>query len=391
MSQASKPVARFGRAAFELEQFEVVGGDRCVVRGRWFGVRGWRFMRPALVLTVDGQPTRLLADLADKPWAAEDGRQWMAAFPLALKRGRILAAELTVAPDLTIPLPAPKVSRVATKAKPSAAKGGPAQDPAPQAPDLVPRSEGANTGEALASVLRELAHAEAEHDRLQRELSGREAEKRRVADRMDDLLGQLSEAARERDEAKNARDQLRADLEALHLQHSDAEADLDTARRGRDEAAAERDAMRRALDGATQAAETAQVDRDRALSERGAAITAQNRAESERDAAVWALDQAAAERDGARALRDHALAERDTAEAARDEAVYQRDALSRTSQRLQSELAGLSSARGAAMVMRRAVQEPPAVRRHPAVLRGAFAIIVALVLVLILLIAVHGP
>jgi hypothetical protein len=70
--------------------------------------------------------------------------------------------------------------------------------------------------------------------------------------------------------------------------------------------------------------------------------------------------------------------------------VYQRDALSRTSQRLQSELAGLSSARGAAMVMRRAVQEPPAVRRHPALLPGAIAVIVALVLVLILLIAVHG-
>ena len=203
MSQASKSVARVGRVAFELERFEVGGGDRCVVRGRWFGVRGRRFMRPALVVTVDGQPTRLLADLADKPWAAEDGGQWMAAFPLALKRGRILAAELTVAPDLTIPLPAPKVTRVTAKAKPSASTGGPAQDPTPQAPDLVKRSEDANGGEEIASVLRELARAEAEHGRLQRELSRAEAEKRRVADRMDDLLGQLSEAAQERDEAKN--------------------------------------------------------------------------------------------------------------------------------------------------------------------------------------------
>ena len=67
-------------------------------------------MRPALVLSVDGRPTRLLADLADKPWAAEDGRPWTAAFPVRLETGVLLDAELTVAPDLTIKLPAPKRS-----------------------------------------------------------------------------------------------------------------------------------------------------------------------------------------------------------------------------------------------------------------------------------------
>ena len=88
MSQASKPVVRVGRVAFELERFELATGERCELEGRWFGVRGRRFMRPALTVVVDGQPTRLLADLADKPWAAEDGELWNAAFPFAVEIGR---------------------------------------------------------------------------------------------------------------------------------------------------------------------------------------------------------------------------------------------------------------------------------------------------------------
>ena len=33
---------------FELEHFEWQGQERLEVRGRWFGVRGQRFMRPTL-------------------------------------------------------------------------------------------------------------------------------------------------------------------------------------------------------------------------------------------------------------------------------------------------------------------------------------------------------
>ena len=68
--ESFRPVAQVGRAAFELSRFEVVG-DRCELEGWWSGVRGRRFMRPALTVVVDGQPIRVLADLADKPWAAE--------------------------------------------------------------------------------------------------------------------------------------------------------------------------------------------------------------------------------------------------------------------------------------------------------------------------------
>src|ERR1700740_3451901 len=108
MSEASEAVSTAGRVAFELDRLDVVSGDRCELQGRWFGVRGRRFMRPALTVVVDGQRTRLLADLAGKPWAAADGEPWQAVFPGCPDDGELSEAELTVAPDLTIMLPAPE-------------------------------------------------------------------------------------------------------------------------------------------------------------------------------------------------------------------------------------------------------------------------------------------
>ena len=61
---------------FELEQFER-SGDRLRVSGRWFNVRGMRFMRPTL--TVGDR--RVLAVLDHKPWMPEEGETWIAEFP----------------------------------------------------------------------------------------------------------------------------------------------------------------------------------------------------------------------------------------------------------------------------------------------------------------------
>src|SRR3954451_3270458 len=89
--------------AFEIDRFELVGDDRLEVAGRWFGVRGGRFVRPTL--TVGGR--RLLALLEDKPWDAEDGEPWIAAF--AWDGGPLEAAdaELAVGPGLSVGLAAP--------------------------------------------------------------------------------------------------------------------------------------------------------------------------------------------------------------------------------------------------------------------------------------------
>ena len=85
---ATGSVLQAGRIAFEVSRLEIVG-ERCQVEGQWFGVRGRRFMRPALTVVVDGKPIRLLADLADKPWAPEDGGPWKAMFPYTIEGGPV--------------------------------------------------------------------------------------------------------------------------------------------------------------------------------------------------------------------------------------------------------------------------------------------------------------
>ena len=57
---------------FDLERFEWTA-ETGSVAGRWFGIRGRRFLRPTLDIEVDGQPRRMLAVLEHKPWAAEEG------------------------------------------------------------------------------------------------------------------------------------------------------------------------------------------------------------------------------------------------------------------------------------------------------------------------------
>jgi hypothetical protein len=96
---------------FELDRFEMADGDRFEVNGRWFGIRGRRFIRPSLTLVADEEQRRLLADLEHKPWAAEDGQPWEASFPCEADDGDWVEAELNVAPDITITLQLPGASR----------------------------------------------------------------------------------------------------------------------------------------------------------------------------------------------------------------------------------------------------------------------------------------
>jgi hypothetical protein len=68
---------------FELDRFELSGDEQSAeLTGRWFGVRGRRFVRPTLILAAGDDRHRLLADMAHKPWAAEEGADWVAAFPI---------------------------------------------------------------------------------------------------------------------------------------------------------------------------------------------------------------------------------------------------------------------------------------------------------------------
>src|SRR3954451_14124182 len=94
--------------AFEVERFGWTARDRLEVTGRWFGLRGHRFMRPALIVeTDDDDRRRLLAVLEHKPWAAEAGEPWTAAFAWAGDPAAITFAELSVAPSVAVELPPP--------------------------------------------------------------------------------------------------------------------------------------------------------------------------------------------------------------------------------------------------------------------------------------------
>ena len=339
MSGVSDAVAQAGRVVFEPDRFAMTSEDLCVVEGRWFGVRGRRFIRPSLTVTSEGNETRLLADLADKPWAAEDGEPWKATFSVTLEIADIEKAELTVAPDITIALHDFPDAPASPKPKPS---GGRAQ------PSRARRSRAPSRPDAGEHRRRELAHA----------LEAAKAEKANVAARLDALLGELTEVARERDEISAERDHLIAQ---------------------RDRLAAERDEAANATD-------AARVACDRAVEDRDAATAALRRAESDRDLAIEACDRAISEREEALASRDLAAAERDAAAAERDQLAHQRDALARTREGLQSELAELSSARGAALVMRRAVQERSHARRSTLVGPAAIAILVLLTVVVALIV-----
>ena len=207
-------------------------------------------MRPSLTVMVEGNETRLLADLADKPWAAEDGEPWRASFPIALEINGIEKAELTVAPDITIALRSTPDAPGGRKRKPA---GG--------------RSDSARTrsrGDAGERQRRELTRA---IDRV-------EAEKAQIAGRLDDLLGQLSQVARERDEVARERDQLIAERDELSGERDRLMTERDSVQQERDEISAELAAARSARGEALTANKSARLAYDRARADRDAATAA---------------------------------------------------------------------------------------------------------------------
>jgi hypothetical protein len=87
-----------------VERLAATEPGRVELSGRWFGVRGRRFMRPALTLVAaaDGSEHHALAELDDKPWAVQDGEPWRASFPVDVALEHAASIQLTVAPDIVV-------------------------------------------------------------------------------------------------------------------------------------------------------------------------------------------------------------------------------------------------------------------------------------------------
>ena len=324
----STPEVVSNGVTFEVERFEWVDGDRLEVTGRWYGLRGHRFVRPVLVVQgTDDEQRRLLAVLDHKPWAAEDGDEWIAAFPWEGEPLELTSAELAVAPSLAVDLPVPRVPGQGGPAPagsegPLHARRGPAEpkpkadpepkpktDPEPEAPAPTPaparrgRSKAAKPAPSPQTPAPGESVTAEEVAALRAQLASEQASVRRLAT-------QLEEAHQGLAAARAAAD----DLDALV-------AERDAAIAARDEARA-----------------NANLDHDAVIEERDQAV-------SERAAALYARDEALDERAAANFERESAIAERDAAFTERDRAIEAHRAAVRDLEALEQRVAVAEQAR----------------------------------------------
>jgi hypothetical protein len=270
---------------FEVERFDWASDDRLEVVGRWFGLRGHRFLRPTLDVEVRGERRRMLALLDHKPWAAEEGEEWVSAFAWAGEPTRLDDAELTVSPDLAVQLPLPDSDEAVTDAIVSTAERLPARRPR----TAVLEEE---LAAALAEVRKrddELAQLRETHSEMTRELRERA---RTAQEKAKQLEAELAET---RDRMTAAEEEAKREHEAAEEERS---RQLDGMREERDAATADRNR-------AEAEAEAARGDRDDALkqlaateSEHAALTEARDRAREERNAWMSRARAASAEARG---------------------------------------------------------------------------------------------
>ncbi len=255
--------AEDGGIAFDVDRLTLGSEGQIEVTGRWYGVRGRRFVRPSLTLTLkdEGGERRVLADLEHKPWAAQDGDAWFAAFPFDGALEVAERIELAVAPDITVELAGGSGRSVntgrAADLRPAGSTRSPVvpDDPArprprpPRSPEIVrlrerlaaaesvitrERTRRQATDQALEGERQSARTLQAEVGRLRAELDLAGAVARELdtaSTGLDDLRGQTRELhherdqiAAERDEAQRELAQERAETQRLAGQLADAEA-----------------------------------------------------------------------------------------------------------------------------------------------------------------------
>ena len=378
----STPEVVSNGVTFEVERFEWVDGDRLEVTGRWYGLRGHRFVRPVLVVQgADDEQRRLLAVLDHKPWAAEDGDEWIAAFPWEGEPRELTSAELAVAPSLAVDLPVPRVPGQGGPAPagsegPLHARRGPAEpkpkadpepkpktDPEPEAPAPTPaparrgRSKAAKPAPSPQTPAPGESVTAEEVAALRAQLASEQASVRRLATQLEEAHQGLAAARAAADD------------------HDALVAERDAAIAARDEARA-----------------NANLDHDAVIEER-------DRAVSERAAALYARDEALDERAAANFERKNAIAERDAAFAERDRAIEAHRAAVRDLEALEQRVAGEAQARleevanaPAAGAVRATPRDDRATPQRPGVVwvQRVVALIVLVVWAIVVYKVLHG-
>ena len=203
------------QAAFEVERFDFTDDGRLEVVGRWFGVRGRRFVRPVLNVDVGGNRRRLIAVLDHKPWIAADGELWVAEFPWQGAQEAAGEAELEVG-SLNVDLPAP-----GERLTSSGLWSQPSRRPSP----VAPRRE-ETTGSRPSSPGRKPAAPPLRKDTARR--AAMAGDPTSALER--GLAAARSEAMRLRERYEAEAERLHAEAERAVERAESAEADLETAR-----------------------------------------------------------------------------------------------------------------------------------------------------------------
>ena len=286
--------SRTTEVTFEVERVGWPSPDRLEVVGRWFGVRGRRFIRPTLNVEADGVPRRLLAVLDHKPWAVEDGEQWTAAFAWAGEPVDLTGAELTVGTDVAVELGRPSGPRPDNRRFARRPRADVLEDELASAREKAQRL-GRELHAARADHRAELLRTAADHEAKVESVRTERATAEREADR------RSAELRTELDAARDRVARLETALQKAREELAVARADVAAAREGLER---ERAAL------ADEAAKAAADEVDQLRADRDAARAESAKARADRDAARRESATARGERDAALRDRDRARQER---------------------------------------------------------------------------------
>jgi hypothetical protein len=290
------------KISFALDALAQDADGRVEVVGRWYGIRGRRFVRPTLTAVLkSGGEQRSLADLDHKPWATEDGESWTAAFPLGTELEEASELELNVAPDITVPLgPDAATQAGGSRGKSKSARGRASTGArAPRVRTSPPaRPTISDRSQEIERLRNRLADLEAAHDRERRR---REQAEAHLEDERSEALRLRSEVGRlgaELDLAGAARNELETAATELEKTRTDARStgqELEVARHEVDQTGRQLKKVREHARNTGRALETARsetLQHERRFHEARRQLEA---AERERDGFSFALEQEQAE------------------------------------------------------------------------------------------------
>jgi hypothetical protein len=251
-------------------------------------------MRPALTVKTEDGERSLLAVLEHKPWAPEEGTDWIAAFPWKGGSPDPGQMELTVAPsvvvDLAPELPAPTrkqslSERYERERKRSHRLEAEAEELRQTTTSLKAKyeetlAEHARLANELSVTRSELESARNERDQAQRERDAANRERDRMARERDDAVRVGETAEAEQAAAAGAiAEQARGETAELERFAKEQDDQIQQLTRERDAALRQRDKARRDV-------EQAALERDAAVTERNDAVSERIAAMTERDSAL---------------------------------------------------------------------------------------------------------